>query len=125
MAVANSGRLHPSLVTTFPHARYPRHPLAYLTFRKKVYLTPGSLMENIFQARDVWVNSLHRQAIDEPGPGFVVTAREGNGIIQAIEHTQKGFCLGVQFHPELMIHRKTMRRLFRVFIERASGKKPC
>ena len=31
---------------------------------------------------------------------FVVSARDGEGLIEAIERPDRRFCLGVQWHPE-------------------------
>ena len=40
-------------------------------------------------------------AIDEVAPGFTVTARCPDGVIEAIEHTAEGWvAMGTQFHPE-------------------------
>ncbi|MGM0550785.1 MAG: gamma-glutamyl-gamma-aminobutyrate hydrolase family protein, partial [Bacteroidota bacterium] len=49
-----------------------------------------------------------------------VTARETNGIVQAIERKGHPFYLGVQFHPELLIYRKVFRKLFRRFVKTAA-----
>jgi putative glutamine amidotransferase len=37
------------------------------------------------------------------GPDVVVSARASDGVIEAIEHPQRRFCLGVQWHPEYRI----------------------
>jgi len=46
-------------------------------------------------------------------------AREPNGVVQAVEDPLRRFWIGVQFHPELMIYRKSMRQLFRTLVEAA------
>ena len=49
-------------------------------------------------------NSLHHQAIGRLGDGLRVTAVSLDGVIEAIEDTtERGFVLGVQFHPEMGI----------------------
>lgn len=48
------------------------------------------------------VNSFHHQAVKETAPGFVVTSRAPDGIIESIEHIHHRFAVGVQWHPELM-----------------------
>jgi putative glutamine amidotransferase len=46
--------------------------------------------------------SAHHQSIDAIGDGLRVTARTADGCVEAIEATERpGFCLGVQWHPEL------------------------
>jgi len=50
------------------------------------------------------VNSLHHQAVKQIAPGFHVTARAPDGIVEGIEADDpRQFALGVQFHPEWMI----------------------
>ncbi|RUX26304.1 gamma-glutamyl-gamma-aminobutyrate hydrolase family protein [Mesorhizobium sp. M2A.F.Ca.ET.042.01.1.1] len=48
------------------------------------------------------VNSLHHQAVDLLAPGFVVSARADDGVVEAIEATDQPFVVGVQWHPEAM-----------------------
>jgi putative glutamine amidotransferase len=45
------------------------------------------------------VNSLHHQAVAEPGRGVRVSARSPDGVIEAIE-CDGMFAVGVQWHPE-------------------------
>ncbi len=58
------------------------------------------------------VNSLHRQAVDRTGTGLRVVARDDYGIVQAIEHPERSFWIGVQWHPEFLPHLPEQRRLF-------------
>ena len=46
------------------------------------------------------VNSRHHQAVKTVAPGFVVSARAPDGVVEAIERPGARFCLGVQWHPE-------------------------
>ncbi|MGD9966647.1 MAG: gamma-glutamyl-gamma-aminobutyrate hydrolase family protein [Hyphomonadaceae bacterium] len=68
------------------------------------------------------VNAIHLQAIDRLGAGMTVSAREPNGVIQAIEDRSQQFWLGVQFHPELLIYRAPFRRLFRALVNAAGAR---
>lgn len=63
-----------------------------------------------------YVNALHNQAVKDTGEGIQVTAREPNGVIQAIEHTAYPFIVGVQWHPEYMVNNHSQRRLFRELV---------
>ncbi len=45
------------------------------------------------------VTSHHRQAVSDPG-SLRVAAMSEDGVIEAIEHPDKRFFLGVQWHPE-------------------------
>ncbi len=115
--VALGGTLHQdtrSFYTETPHIR-SIFPI------KQVHLTANSKLRKIFDADICLVNSLHHQAVNKLGLSLVITAREDNKIIQAIEHIKHPFMIGVQWHPEYLPHIKMQQRLFKSFI-RASEK---
>ncbi len=67
-------------------------------------------------------NSFHHQAVAEVPPGFRASAWTSDGVIEAIARDGARFCLGVQFHPELMVnHSPAMAAIFSRFVEAASG----
>ena len=68
-----------------------------------VTVVPGSRLAAIVRAEEILVNSTHHQAIANPPPGLVVSARAADGVIEAIEVPGQAFCLGVQWHPEYRI----------------------
>ncbi|WP_114417993.1 gamma-glutamyl-gamma-aminobutyrate hydrolase family protein [Marinospirillum perlucidum] len=77
----------------------------------------------LFMGKDrTRINSLHNQAINATGQGFVVAGRDLDGIIQAIEDPDQEFLLGVQWHPEFLIFMRQQRLLFKALVE-ASRKK--
>ncbi len=63
-----------------------------------VYAEQGSLIERLM-GTEFKTNSFHHQAIKDLAPGFKVSARSIEGLIEAIEHENKNI-FGVQFHPE-------------------------
>ncbi|MCB2185569.1 MAG: gamma-glutamyl-gamma-aminobutyrate hydrolase family protein [Deltaproteobacteria bacterium] len=65
-----------------------------------VRISPGSRLHAIEGTGELWVNSHHHQAVKDPPPDFVVTARAADGVIEALEHPGKRFLLSVQWHPE-------------------------
>jgi putative glutamine amidotransferase len=71
----------------------------------------------------VSVNSFHHQAVRGVAPGFIASARSGDGIIEAIEPAPDNeathpFTIGVQWHPERMWkHHRHAKRLFTRFAE--------
>ncbi len=88
------------------HGRWPSH---------KARAVPGSLIERVF-GRDFAVNSFHHQAAARVAPGFAVTALSPDGVVEALEARNGPFCVGVQWHPERMIHSlpETLK-IFKVF----------
>lgn len=86
---------------------------------KKVTLTPGSRLEGLLRCRNLWVNSLHHQAVKEPGEGIHVAAREANGLVQAIEYSALPYMIGVQWHPEYLFRKKKQRLLFSELVRAA------
>ena len=85
-----------ALPNAVPH-RDPQDP----AHRHGLDITPDSILERIYGDGEIRVNSNHHMAIDEVAPGFIVTARCPDGVIEAIEHTEEGWvAMGTQFHPE-------------------------
>ena len=65
----------------------------------------------------VMVNSMHHQAIKDVAPGFTVVAKASDGVVEAIEKKEYGFCLGVQWHPEeMLLVSSAMKPIFQSFI---------
>ncbi len=112
------GTLHQDL-DVFPDQDYPTGPFGYLFFRTKITVDEGSGLHRYLRRDRIGVNSIHQQAIDQLGEGLTVTAREDNGLVQAVEHSRHAFFLGVQFHPEFLIYRRPFRKLFTALIDAA------
>lgn len=66
--------------------------------RHDVYAEEGSVLYNLFGPQ-FKTNSTHHQAVKDLAPGFHVTARSIEGIIEAYEHDSLPI-LATQFHPE-------------------------
>lgn len=64
-----------------------------------VKIEPDSLTGRLFGDRTT-VRCYHHQAVDVVAPGLRVTARAGDGTVEAAEVTGHDFALGVQWHPE-------------------------
>jgi putative glutamine amidotransferase len=117
--VAAGGGLHMDVADAFTQTRYPQHWLEQAYFRKRVVIKPSSRLRAIVGSDVLWVNSIHKQAVEALGGGLIVAAREVNGAVQAIEDPARRFWVGVQFHPEFMLYRAQMRRIFEAFVQAA------
>ena len=51
----------------------------------------------------IHVNSAHHQAVDKIGNNLLVSAIANDNIVEAIEHKNHPWCIGVQWHPEFLI----------------------
>ena len=83
-----------------------------------VTITEGTRLHEILKTDTLPVNSLHHQAVDRPAPGLTVSAQSDDGIVEAIELANHPFCLGLQWHPE-MLSRKDPKQnaILRAFVE--------
>lgn len=81
----------------------------------------GTLLSRILGQDTVLVNSQHHQAVDRVAPGFTLAALSEDGIVEAIEKPDAGFCLGVQWHPEWLSDADSaMQGLFDAFVNACS-----
>jgi len=80
--------------------------------RKLVHIEKGTTLSRLLGKTSIFVNSLHNQSVKTVGRDLRITARENNGVIQAIEHTQLPFMVGVQWHPEFLPLLSDQRRIF-------------
>lgn len=84
--------------------------------RKLVNIATQSTLAEWLGSTSLRVNSLHHQAIKETGKNLEVSARDRDGIIQAIENVAGPRRIGVQWHPEYLPQRREQRRLFASFV---------
>lgn len=109
------GTLHPhihdfELENTHSHTPLPR---------KEVMLEDDSRLHALLGQHRLLVNALHHQAVDRPGNGMRAVAHDRNKIVQAIEHTELPFVMGLQWHPEFMPYAWHSRKLFAAFVHHA------
>ncbi len=115
--VVLGGTLHQEIREAFPDGRFRRTVLP----RKTVRITPGTRLAALIDKPVLRVNSLHHQAIRHLADPLQVSARDDVGIIQAVEDKGSGMLMGVQWHPELLPHAPSHRRLFAHLVQRAKG----
>lgn len=124
MNVVRGGALHADVSAEFEDAAYPNGVWDKAFFRKRIFLEAGSALRDSIRSETTTVNSLHKQAIKRVGDGLRITAKEKNGVIQAIEDDGLSYFLGVQFHPEFLIYRQDIRRIFESLIKCAARRAP-
>ncbi|MDX1697747.1 MAG: gamma-glutamyl-gamma-aminobutyrate hydrolase family protein [Thiohalobacterales bacterium] len=87
---------------------------------KQVRLESDSQLAGICGKTSLRVNSLHHQAIRDPGDGLRVVGRDLDGITQAVESTRGQPILGVQWHPEYLTYLPSQYALFRWLLQRSA-----
>lgn len=84
----------------------------------KNIIKKDTLLYDILKTNEVAVNSIHTMFANEDDiKNLDISAYSEDGYVEAIELKDKKFCLGVKWHPELMIDDKNMNHIFRYFIE--------
>ena len=121
--IALGGSLYQDIDEQYPdsightHRNLPRTHLAH-----RISVDPGSRMEKILGTQAVWVNSLHHQAIKEPGKGVRITGRASDGIPELLEVTGYRFVMAAQCHPEEIYSiEPAFARLFSAFVQASSS----
>jgi len=106
MAVVAGGTLHQHLPDLIGHERHRAasgtDPLAAAASAYGVHdvvVKPGSRAHDLLGAR-LTVNSFHHQAVDSPGAFRAVGWCPDDRVIEIIEHPERAFAFGVQWHPE-------------------------
>jgi putative glutamine amidotransferase len=120
--VSQGGTLHLHLPEDVPTA-IPHKDMHDPEHRHSLEVVFGTLMERVYGDGEIRVNSMHHQAIDDVAPGFQVTARCPDGVIEAIESTQEDWwAIGTQFHPEAESATALDVRVFEEFLERLGAR---
>lgn len=98
--VAQGGTLFLHIPEDLPRA-LPHRDAMDPNHRHGLVIEKNSLLEKIYGDSDIRVNSMHHMSIDDVAPGFWVTGRSHDGVVEAIESIQDDwFAIGTQFHPE-------------------------
>ena len=120
MNVALGGTLIQHIPAALPGALAHEQPNPRTEAGHGVTVAPGTLLHRIVGVDSLQVNSAHHQAVDAVAPGLVVDALAPDGVIEGIEDPGRGFCLGVQWHPEYNVCEGDAR-IFDAFVAAAAG----
>lgn len=78
-----------------------------------VTVAAGSRLAAMMGETNVTPTSWHHQALRQPAPALTVVAHAPDGTIEAVEHPDHPWLIGVQWHPEMTAaHDPTQQRLF-------------
>jgi putative glutamine amidotransferase len=118
--VSQGGNLFLHLPEDMPRALPHSDPMDP-SHRHALVVEMGTMMERVYGEGEIRVNSMHHMAIDEVAPGFAVTARCPDGVIEAIESTTDWIAMGTQFHPEASSASALDMRIFEEFVAAITG----
>jgi len=119
--VAAGGTLIQDVTDMIPrairHQYAPEKPRDYVAH--EITTVNGTRLSSIL-GHEAQVNSFHHQAVQTVAPGFRVSAYAPDGVIEAIEHSNGTFAVGVQWHPESLAPTDPkMMALFDAFIQQS------
>lgn len=117
--VVLGGSLHTDLRRIRQHTSNRRTPLP----RKTLLVEPETRLAGLLGKPRVRINSLHHQAISELGKGLIVSGRDLDGIVQAVEQPGERFIVGVQWHPEYLPYFSSQRGIFRALYQAAQQRR--
>lgn len=121
--VALGGSLWEDVKDMMPGARrhdyfgsYPRNHLSH-----NVTIESDSVLARLLGTTETAVNSLHHQGIRRLAEPLQATAVAPDGLIEGVEVTNHPFAIGVQWHPENLMHDVPhMLGLFQGLVDAAS-----
>lgn len=76
----------------------------YDTHRHPVTVVPGTPLHRWYGRRNLRVNSYHHQGIRRLAHRFQAMAYAPDGLVEAFWDPRADFVVGLQFHPERMLH---------------------
>lgn len=90
-----------------------RYPIEHM-----VQINRDSFLAHLIQKTYISVFSWHHQAVSIVPPDWRVVAHTlEDGVIEAVEHQNHPWAIGVQWHPELSANDPNHQRIFQAFIE--------
>ncbi|MBI3803337.1 MAG: gamma-glutamyl-gamma-aminobutyrate hydrolase family protein [Nitrospirae bacterium] len=102
-----------------PHRLPPREPTTH-----SIQLAPESHLAEILIAEAFVAPSWHHQAVRRLAPGLKSTAQAPDGTIEAVEHIEHPWLIGVQWHPELAAEKDPLQqRLFDALVKAAADRR--
>src|SRR5918998_421786 len=114
--VSRGGTLIQDLPSQRPSPIEHRQTLSGSTPTHDVTLQ-DSLTADCLGARELRVNSFHHQAVDRLGDGLRAVGWAPDGVIEALEATDRSFTVAVQWHAESMTRSPEQDRLLAAFAE--------
>ncbi|MBD2209782.1 gamma-glutamyl-gamma-aminobutyrate hydrolase family protein [Calothrix sp. FACHB-156] len=121
LIVASGGTLIPHLPEVYGTSvlhRLDPEPGRRLSTEHMVKISAESRLADCVQNTHISVVSWHHQAVHQVPPGWRVVAHAlEDEVIEAVEHEDHPWAIGVQWHPELSVNDPNHQRIFQAFIQ--------
>lgn len=119
--VSRGGTLIQDIDTEVPAAIKHQQGVPRERRSHRVRIADDGRLSLLAPAGEAWVNSHHHQAISTLGEGLSATAWTSDGIVEAIEDSNRErWAVGVQWHPEIdWKHDELAAALFTNFVDAA------
>ncbi len=116
MNVALGGSLHQEINVAYDvplqHTRQDNWDETIHTLK----LIEASILEELFPTTGRKVNSSHHQSVNKPGEGLVIAGEAEDGVVEVIIMPGNNKVLGVQWHPERILHMPGQTELAKWFV---------
>lgn len=121
MNVAFGGTLYQDIPSQLPDSEITHKVTGGNKVIHSIRIDKGTVLNGLLGDK-ADVNSSHHQSVKQVAPGFVISARSEDGVVEAIEKTDAECVIGVQFHPEGFVanDNDSLLPLFRHLVTMAS-----
>lgn len=122
MNVAAGGTLYQDLPNQYPsNIRHCNRDLPRTHLSHRVFVTSGSITADALGTHEFEANSLHHQAVKNPGKDVHISGYAEDGVAESLEIPGYRFMMAVQSHPEEIYSLvPACARLFRAFVQACS-----
>ncbi len=117
LTVAANGKMHPHLPDVVGEAVL--HYRSDSGTSHRVSIAPDSKLAGVMKELEPLVPSWHHQAAPAAPVGWRAVAHAPDGVVEAIEHAQHPWLIGVQWHPELAPEDPAHQALFAELVANA------
>jgi len=119
--VALGGSLYQDIPEQLPLSKVKHYDFSGIKEnRHDIDIVKNTLLHGVFNQEKISTNSIHHQAVKTLGDRLHASSFSEDGVIESLEMKPEDhpFCIGVQWHPELINEDKSSEALFKNFIAR-------
>jgi putative glutamine amidotransferase len=120
--VVRGGTLYQHLPDELPGLQHEQ-PTDRRTTSHSVQIEAGTRLAALVGQDSLPVNSSHHQGVRRVGEGLRASAHSSDGLVEAIESREEDFCVGVEWHPELLWETELRHRSLFQGLVLAAGKR--